>query len=170
MAGPRHAPLWLLLLLLSRLLPLVLPSFLPAAPARSRCGAEPSAGQRHLKIPEAAPTMEEDQELERKLSGLKTPGAEGERNSALEMVQAAGTDRHWVTFVLHKEDHTLGNSLGYLITKNPEVGFCGYTMTHPSESKINLRIQTFQLRSPFREASLSSWLSASMCLTSLRPA
>lgn len=120
-------------------------SFLPfflLRPHASRYGAEPSAGRHHLRIPEAAPAMEEDQELERKISGLKTPMAEGERKTALEMVQAAGTDRHCVTFVLHEEDHTLGNSLRYMIMKNPEVEFCGYTTTHPSESKINLRIQT----------------------------
>lgn len=76
------------------------------------------------------------------MSGVKTSMAEGERKTALEMVQAAGTDRHCVTFVLHEEDHTLGNSLRYMIMKNPEVEFCGYTTTHPSESKINLRIQT----------------------------
>lgn len=68
--------------------------------------------------------------------------AYGERTAALEMVRAAGTDRRCVTFVLHKEYHTLGNYLQYLIMKNPEVEFCGYTTTHPSESKINLRIQT----------------------------
>ncbi|MBZ3889098.1 DNA-directed RNA polymerases I and III subunit RPAC2 [Sciurus carolinensis] len=72
----------------------------------------------------------------------ETSMTEGERKTALEMVQAAGTDRHCVTFVLHEEDHTLGNSLRYMIMKNPEVEFCGYTTTHPSESKINLRIQT----------------------------
>ncbi|XP_003793484.1 DNA-directed RNA polymerases I and III subunit RPAC2-like [Otolemur garnettii] len=86
--------------------------------------------------------MEEDQELERKISGLKTSMAEGERKTGLEMVQAAGIDRHRVTFVLHNKDHTLGNSLRYMIMKNPEVEFCGYTMAHPSESKINLHIQT----------------------------
>ncbi|XP_032157092.1 DNA-directed RNA polymerases I and III subunit RPAC2-like [Sapajus apella] len=86
--------------------------------------------------------MEEDQELERKISGLKTSMAEGERKTALEMVQPAGTDRYCVKFVLHKEDHILGNSLRYMIKKNPEVEFCGYTTTHPSGNKINLRIQT----------------------------
>uniref|UniRef100_A0A2K6SWU5 DNA-directed RNA polymerase RBP11-like dimerisation domain-containing protein n=1 Tax=Saimiri boliviensis boliviensis TaxID=39432 RepID=A0A2K6SWU5_SAIBB len=60
--------------------------------------------------------MEEDQELERKTSGLKTSMAEDERKTALEMAQAVGTDRH--------------------------LEFCGYTETHPSESKINLCIQT----------------------------
>ncbi|XP_012326084.2 DNA-directed RNA polymerases I and III subunit RPAC2-like [Aotus nancymaae] len=88
--------------------------------------------------------MEEDQELERKTSGLKTSMAEDQRKTALEMAQAAGTDRHRVTFVLQEEEHTLGNLLHYIIMKNPEkkVEFCGYTQTHPSESKINLCIQT----------------------------
>ncbi|KAM8999540.1 DNA-directed RNA polymerases I and III subunit RPAC2-like isoform 1-T3 [Sarcophilus harrisii] len=67
---------------------------------------------------------------------------EAERKPVLEMVQAAGTDGNCVTFVLYDEDHTLGNSLRYMIMKNPEVEFCGYSITHPSESKINFRIQT----------------------------
>ena len=46
------------------------------------------------------------------------------------------------TFVIHDEDHTLGNSLRYVISKNPEVEFCGYCIPHPAENKINLRIQT----------------------------
>ncbi|XP_034638322.1 DNA-directed RNA polymerases I and III subunit RPAC2-like isoform X1 [Trachemys scripta elegans] len=57
-------------------------------------------------------------------------------------VQADGTDGNCVTFVLHDEDHTFGNSLRYMIMKNSEVEFCGYSITHPSESKINFRIQT----------------------------
>uniref|UniRef100_A0A663M9X1 DNA-directed RNA polymerases I and III subunit RPAC2 n=1 Tax=Athene cunicularia TaxID=194338 RepID=A0A663M9X1_ATHCN len=57
-------------------------------------------------------------------------------------VQADGTDGNCVTFVLHDEDHTLGNSLRYMVMKNPDVEFCGYCITHPSESKINFRIQT----------------------------
>uniref|UniRef100_A0A3P9L9S3 DNA-directed RNA polymerases I and III subunit RPAC2 n=1 Tax=Oryzias latipes TaxID=8090 RepID=A0A3P9L9S3_ORYLA len=57
-------------------------------------------------------------------------------------VQADGAQEDCVTFVMHDEDHTLGNSLRYMIMKNPDVDFCGYTITHPSESKINFRIQT----------------------------
>lgn len=44
-------------------------AFLPAClprPHASRHGAEPPARPRHLRIPEAAPAMEEDQELEKK--------------------------------------------------------------------------------------------------------
>uniref|UniRef100_A0A8D2QR41 RNA polymerase I and III subunit D n=1 Tax=Zosterops lateralis melanops TaxID=1220523 RepID=A0A8D2QR41_ZOSLA len=29
-----------------------------------------------------------------------------------------------------------------MVMKNPDVEFCGYCITHPSESKINFRIQT----------------------------
>ncbi|MGH0186230.1 UNVERIFIED_CONTAM: hypothetical protein FKN15_021112 [Acipenser sinensis] len=67
---------------------------------------------------------------------------EGEKKHALEVVQAEGSDDSCVAFVLHDEDHTLGNSLRYMIMKNPEVEFCGYSNTHPSETKINFRIQT----------------------------
>ncbi|CAD0042562.1 unnamed protein product [Aureobasidium pullulans] len=41
------------------------------------------------------------------------------------------------------EDHTLGNALRYIIMKNPDVEFCGYSIPHPSEAKMNLRIQTW---------------------------
>lgn len=61
----------------------------------------------------------------------------------LEVVDSAGSlDETCKTFVFHNEDHTLGNSLRYMIMKNPEVQFCGYSVPHPSESKINFRIQT----------------------------
>ncbi|XP_077683207.1 DNA-directed RNA polymerases I and III subunit RPAC2-like isoform X2 [Eretmochelys imbricata] len=65
-----------------------------------------------------------------------------EINAEKTKVQADETDGNCVTFVLHDEDHTLGNSLRYMIMKNSEVEFCGYSITHPSESKINFRIQT----------------------------
>lgn len=51
-------------------------------------------------------------------------------------------DETAVTFVINKEDHTLGNSLRYMIIKNPDTQFCGYSIPHPSEEKINFRIQT----------------------------
>ncbi|CAL8262909.1 unnamed protein product [Lota lota] len=65
-----------------------------------------------------------------------------EKKPVLEMVQADGGDEGCVTYVLHNEDHTLGNSLRYLVMKDVDVEFCGYSITHPSESKINFRIQT----------------------------
>ncbi|KAG8144480.1 putative DNA-directed RNA polymerases I and III subunit RPAC2-like protein [Naja naja] len=67
---------------------------------------------------------------------------EKQQPRVLQMVQAEGSDKTCITFVLNNEDHTLGNSLRYMIMKNPEVEFCGYSITHPSERKINFRIQT----------------------------
>ncbi|KAI8335193.1 RNA polymerase Rpb3/Rpb11 dimerization domain-containing protein, partial [Chlamydoabsidia padenii] len=47
-----------------------------------------------------------------------------------------------VTFSLKHEDHTVGNPLRHLINKNPQVDFCGYSIPHPSEPKMHIRIQT----------------------------
>ncbi|XP_059170795.1 DNA-directed RNA polymerases I and III subunit RPAC2-like [Physella acuta] len=61
----------------------------------------------------------------------------------LELLDARNDgDETCQTFILHDEDHTLGNSLKYMLNKNPDVTFVGYSITHPSENKINLRIQT----------------------------
>lgn len=46
------------------------------------------------------------------------------------------------TFIFKGEGHTLGNALRTLILKNPDVIFCGYTIPHPSENKLHLRIET----------------------------
>ncbi|EKD17855.1 DNA-directed RNA polymerases I and III subunit RPAC2 [Drepanopeziza brunnea f. sp. 'multigermtubi' MB_m1] len=48
------------------------------------------------------------------------------------------------SFEFKKEDHTLGNSLRYIIMKNPNVEFCGYSIPHPSEELMNIRIQTYE--------------------------
>ncbi|KAL9640179.1 MAG: hypothetical protein Q9164_000447 [Protoblastenia rupestris] len=47
------------------------------------------------------------------------------------------------SFEFLNEDHTLGNALRYMIMKNPEVELCGYSIPHPSEAKMNIRIQTY---------------------------
>jgi len=54
-----------------------------------------------------------------------------------------GASENAVSFQIEKEDHTLGNALRYFINKNPDVEFCGYTIPHPSETKMNIRIQTW---------------------------
>ena len=40
-------------------------------------------------------------------------------------------DERCCTFVLHNEDHTLGNALRYMMLKDPDVDFCGYNVPHP---------------------------------------
>ena len=51
-------------------------------------------------------------------------------------------DRTCATYTFKGEDHTLGNLLRYALIKNPDVEFCGYSITHPSENEMNLRLQT----------------------------
>ena len=46
------------------------------------------------------------------------------------------------TFVINREDHTLGNALRYVLMRDPSTSFCGYSMPHPSEQLVNLRLQT----------------------------
>ncbi|EDV21448.1 uncharacterized protein TRIADDRAFT_30263, partial [Trichoplax adhaerens] len=57
-------------------------------------------------------------------------------------VKASSNRQDCQTFVLHGENHTLGNAVRYLIMKNPETKLCGYSVPHPSQHKINLRIET----------------------------
>jgi DNA-directed RNA polymerases I and III subunit RPAC2 len=57
-------------------------------------------------------------------------------------VDIVGTDETCLTFTLHGEDHTLGNSLRYILMKNVDVEFCGYSIPHPSDDFVNIRLQT----------------------------
>lgn len=59
------------------------------------------------------------------------------------------------TFIIHDEDHTIGNSLRYALMKkfifdsmffllmsSPKVDFAGYSIPHPLDKALNVRIQT----------------------------
>ena len=48
------------------------------------------------------------------------------------------------TFLIANADHTLGNDLRWVLAKNPEVEFMGYTMPHPIEPLRKLRLQTYE--------------------------
>uniref|UniRef100_A0A2L2YAT6 DNA-directed RNA polymerases I and III subunit RPAC2 n=2 Tax=Parasteatoda tepidariorum TaxID=114398 RepID=A0A2L2YAT6_PARTP len=63
-------------------------------------------------------------------------------NRRLEVLPCTEDDDTCRTFILKDEDHTLGNALRYIISKNPEVEYCGYSVPHPSVHDINFRIQT----------------------------
>ncbi|ORZ18680.1 RNA polymerase Rpb3/Rpb11 dimerization domain-domain-containing protein [Absidia repens] len=60
----------------------------------------------------------------------------------VEVLGGNGSDQTAMTFSLKNEDHTVGNSLRHMINKNPQVDFCGYSIPHPSEPKMHIRIQT----------------------------
>ncbi|TLS23307.1 uncharacterized protein PpBr36_05890 [Pyricularia pennisetigena] len=55
-----------------------------------------------------------------------------------------GSTETAASFEFLKEGHTMGNALRYIIMKNPEVELCAYAIPHPSEHKMNLRIQTYE--------------------------
>ncbi|KAL1509099.1 hypothetical protein ABEB36_003893 [Hypothenemus hampei] len=57
------------------------------------------------------------------------------------LAQLAGADPSCKTFVFEGEGHTLGNALRAIISSYPGVQFCGYTVPHPAENKMHLRIQ-----------------------------
>lgn len=61
----------------------------------------------------------------------------------IKLLPGSSEDGTAATFQIIDEDHTLGNTLRYVIMKNPEVEFCGYSIPHPSENKMNIRIQTY---------------------------
>ncbi len=46
------------------------------------------------------------------------------------------------TYSIGNEDHTLGNAVRHLLARNRDVELVGYSIPHPSEAKLNLRVQT----------------------------
>ncbi|SMQ53531.1 unnamed protein product [Zymoseptoria tritici ST99CH_1A5] len=85
-----------------------------------------------------------DHEMADAAAGAEVNGASDEfahEKQRLRMLPG-GTDTA-ASFAFEKEDHTLGNALRYMIMKNPDVEFCGYSIPHPSEAVMNLRIQTW---------------------------
>ncbi|CAA6653671.1 unnamed protein product [Spirodela intermedia] len=52
------------------------------------------------------------------------------------------TDVRSSTFSLMDEDHTLANSVRFTLNQDPRVEFCGYSIPHPSENRVNIRVQT----------------------------
>ena len=53
------------------------------------------------------------------------------------------------SFIIHREDHTLGNLLKETLYRDTEnVRFVGYKKPHPLDSKIELKLQTFDEKKP----------------------
>jgi len=46
------------------------------------------------------------------------------------------------TFAIGNEDHTLGNALRHIMIQNSKVEFVGYSVPHPSEPIVQIRVQT----------------------------
>lgn len=55
-----------------------------------------------------------------------------------------GANSNSATFIFGNEDHTLGNALRHVLMQRPETDFCGYSVPHPYEPKMNLRLQVYE--------------------------
>ena len=64
-------------------------------------------------------------------------------------VEVVADSAHAATFILHDEDHTIGNLLCDVLSEHPLVDYVGYSIVHPTQPKIQVRIQTRGLSSPF---------------------
>ncbi|EHN00549.1 Rpc19p [Saccharomyces cerevisiae x Saccharomyces kudriavzevii VIN7] len=84
---------------------------------------------------------EEDRDIE--MTGDEEQEEEPDREKIKLLTQATSEDGTNASFQIVEEDHTLGNALRYIIMKNPDVEFCGYSIPHPSENLLNIRIQTY---------------------------
>ena len=63
--------------------------------------------------------------------------------SASTEFQVRGTgDPSSRTFAIGNEDHTLGNALRHVLLQNSNIGFAGYSVPHPSEPVVHVRVQT----------------------------
>lgn len=58
------------------------------------------------------------------------------------VVEREPNDLSCTTYIFNNEDHTLGNALRVLLSSDENVEFVGYSIPHPSETKMNLRVQT----------------------------
>ncbi|OMO90562.1 DNA-directed RNA polymerase, RBP11-like protein [Corchorus olitorius] len=51
-------------------------------------------------------------------------------------------DESVATFSLNEEDHTLANAVRFTLNQDPRVRFCGYSIPHPSDARVNVKVQT----------------------------
>ncbi|KAI1644556.1 RBP11-like subunits of RNA polymerase [Daldinia loculata] len=99
-----------------------------------------------------APTSAQQPVEEENGDAMQEDGSEGDEDPVEEEEEEEepqrvrilpGSSETAASFEFLKEGHTLGNALRYIIMKNPDVEFCAYAIPHPSEDKMNLRIQTY---------------------------
>ena len=62
--------------------------------------------------------------------------------AAVEFEVKGGTNAYSRTFCIGDEDHTLGNSLRHILMQHQGIDFAGYSVPHPSEPMVQIRVQT----------------------------
>jgi len=65
-----------------------------------------------------------------------------DRGAAAAGGATAMPDPAGATFAVEGEDHALANALRFFLNKDPRVSFAGYSMPHPTEEVVNVRVQT----------------------------
>ncbi|KAL4476299.1 hypothetical protein ABPG74_010032 [Tetrahymena malaccensis] len=90
------------------------------------------------------PDIEEEEEDEDYMMEDKPKKQSAEEKLVIDQNEK---DRTCATYTFYDEDHTLGNTVRYMLVKRKDVEFCGYTIPHPSENKMNLRLQTIKKNS-----------------------
>ncbi|KAI9166877.1 DNA-directed RNA polymerases I and III subunit RPAC2 [Paramyrothecium foliicola] len=109
-------------------------------PSRTKKTEEPAAPDANMEDvpPSAQPEATQDADMD---------DAEEEEEEELEPQRVKilpGSTDTAASFEFVDEGHTMGNALRYIIMKNPDVEFCAYAIPHPSEPKMNIRIQTYR--------------------------
>ncbi|KAI0393681.1 DNA-directed RNA polymerase [Xylariaceae sp. FL0594] len=117
-------------------------------PSRTKdmaAGAEEDTTMEDVAPPSAQRPLDSDDPMQEDEGDDVTPEQEEEEEE--EETQRVrilpGSTSTAASFEFLKEGHTLGNALRYIIMKNPDVEFCAYAIPHPSEEKMNIRIQTY---------------------------
>lgn len=86
--------------------------------------------------------MSEEEEILSEESSLQEDMKDQHEREQGLTIQQEQNDKHCATYVFNNEDHTLGNLLRTVLSGHPEVEFVGYSIPHPSEPKMNVRLQT----------------------------
>ncbi|CAI7667715.1 unnamed protein product [Penicillium discolor] len=93
-------------------------------------------------MPESVHSQDLDQSMVDAEQPTELPQSNDPILEERQIVVLPGATETAASFQFEGEGHTMGNALRYAIMKNPAVEFCGYTIPHPSDSKMNVRIQT----------------------------
>ncbi|TDZ30255.1 DNA-directed RNA polymerases I and III subunit RPAC2 [Colletotrichum sidae] len=95
-----------------------------------------------VAMDEAPPSHQPEENQEAEESPEQEEEEEEEEETQRVRILPGSTDTA-ASFEFIDESHTIGNALRYVIMKNPDVEFCAYAIPHPSEAKMNVRIQTY---------------------------
>ncbi|KAL6869517.1 RNA polymerase subunit AC19 [Amphichorda felina] len=109
---------------------------------------KPEPASQDANMEDAPPSAQpEDAQVEEQQEQQEQQEEEEEEEEEVEPQRVKilpGSTDTAASFEFTDEGHTLGNALRYVIMKNPDVEFCAYSIPHPSEPKMNIRIQTYE--------------------------